>query len=351
MRLLIFGAGAIGSYVGGYLARAGQSVTFLARPAAATLLRERGLQVREARSGTEFTVRDLSVAASAAEAFDNATYDCVVLAIKSFDTAGALADLRAATPTPPPVLCLQNGVDNETEIAAALGADHVIAGTVTTPLSKPAEGELLVEKPRGLGVALGHPLSAALAQALNAAGLRTRVYRAAGPMKWSKLFLNLVGNATAAIADLPVAAVYGDARLFALESAMLRECAAVMHAYGYPFVNLPGAPVMALALAATRLPRFVAQPLLLKGVAGGRGTKMPSLHIDLHGGRARSEVGWLHGAVARHGARLGVATPVNRVLSETLEALHSGALKIEDFRRRPEALLARVAAAGAGIAK
>ena len=161
MRLLIFGAGAIGSYVGGYLAQSGQPVTFLARPAGAELLQARGLHVHDARTNTAFTVRAFSTTTSAAEAFAAGAYDCVVLAIKSFDTAEALTQLRAATPNPPPVLCLQNGVDNEIEIAAALGPDHVIAGTVTTPLSKPAEGELVVEKPRGLGVALGHQIGRA----------------------------------------------------------------------------------------------------------------------------------------------------------------------------------------------
>lgn len=345
MRVLIFGAGAIGSYVGGSLALAGQEVTFLARPAPAKQLRAEGLTVYDARDGTKFTVHNFRVAASAVEAFVAGDYDCVVLAIKSFDTAAALAEMRAATRHPPPVLCLQNGVDNETEIAAALGADHVIAGTVTTPLSKPSIHEVTIEKPRGLGVALGHPLSADLAAMLNAAGLRTEVYEAAGPMKWSKLFTNLVGNATAAILDLPVAEVYASRRLFAVEAALLRECRAVMRAYRYPFVNLPGVPVQLLAWATTSLPAPLARPLLRRVVGGGRGDKLPSLHLDLRAGRPRSEVGWLHGAVARHAAQLGRAAPVNRVLCETLEALHSGALPLEAFRHKPEALLAQLRAA------
>lgn len=48
---------------------------------------------------------------------------------------------------------------------------------------------------------------------------------------------------------------------------------------------------------------------------------MPSLHIDLHGGRGKTEVDYLNGAVVRFGLRLGVPTPINRVLNETLLAL------------------------------
>ena len=342
MRLLVVGAGAIGCYVGGYLARSGHAVTFLARPAQAAALRASGLTVRSPREDSAFTVRSLEAAGSAAEAFAGPPYDCAVLAIKSFDTAAAVADLHGATPNPPPVLCLQNGVDNEAEIAAKLGGDHVIPGTVTTPLSKSGAAELVVEKPRGLGVALGHPLSAALVEALNGAGLKTQSYPAAGPMKWSKLFTNLIGNATAAILDLPVGALYADPRLFGLERRMLRECAAVMRAYRYSFVNLPGTPVRLLAWAALSLPPAISRPVLRRAVAGGRGSKLPSLHIDLQTGRARSEVGWLHGAVARHGAALNLPTPVNRALCDTLEALHAGTLAWETFQRKPEALLARV---------
>ena len=66
---------------------------------------------------------------------------------------------------------------------------------------------------------------------------------------------------------------------------------------------------------------------------------MPSLHIDLHGGRGQTEVGFLNGAVVRHGADAGVSTPVNAVLTQTLEALTAGTLDVDHFRRNPGALL------------
>ncbi len=67
---------------------------------------------------------------------------------------------------------------------------------------------------------------------------------------------------------------------------------------------------------------------------------MPSLHIDLHGGRGRSEVGYLNGAVVRHGEAAGVAVPVNRLLTETLTALAGGALPLATYARHPEKLIA-----------
>lgn len=67
---------------------------------------------------------------------------------------------------------------------------------------------------------------------------------------------------------------------------------------------------------------------------------MPSFHIDLHGGRGRTEVSFLNGAVARHGAQVGVPTPVNALLTTTLEALSAGELPVDSYRHNPDALLA-----------
>jgi 2-dehydropantoate 2-reductase len=338
MKFLIYGAGATGAYLGGSLRRAGHAATFLVRPATAERLRATGLRLL---IGAErIDIHDLSLTTSPAEALSSDSFDCILFALKAFDTVAALDELRAATAGPPPILCLQNGVENELEMGRLFGPARVIAGTLTTAVSKSGAGEVAVERKRGLGVALGHPLSEALVDVFNAAGLNARAFakRAAGPMKWSKLLANLVGNATSAILDLSVARLFDDPRLFTVEVTMLRECLAVMRALNYPAVDLPGTPVRALALG-VRLPNVIAQPLLKRGLTTGRGGKMPSFHIDLHSRRGQTEVRWLNGAVVRYGEQCGVPTPVNRILTETLEALTEGRLRLEDFQRKPEALL------------
>jgi 2-dehydropantoate 2-reductase len=336
MRFLFLGAGAIGTYIAGSLAAHGEDVAVIEQPAIAERLAAHGLIVHR---GTRTIVqRNVRLYTSPADALGAAEHDVCVFALKSFDTESAIDGLVATGLPVPPVLSLQNGVDNEPAIAARLGADRVIAGTLTTAIAKPGIGEVVEETDRGLGVALGHPLSERIVDALNGAGLRTRAYPQAGPMKWSKLLTNLTGNATSAILDLPIAALFADRRLYEVEVAVLRECLAVMDALGFAPVDLPRTPVRALALA-TRLPRFVAQPVLRKALGSSRGDKMPSFHIDLHGGRGRTEVAWLNGAVVRHGAAHGVPTPVNRVLTDTLEALAAGRASLETFRKKPDALL------------
>jgi 2-dehydropantoate 2-reductase len=126
--------------------------------------------------------------------------------------------------------------------------------------------------------------------------------------------------------------------LFAIEMRQLREALAVMWARKLPVVDLPGTPVRALAFG-TRLPAALARPLMARAVGRGRGAKMPSLHIDLHGGKERSEVDWLNGAVVRAGNRVGIRTPVNQFLTETLLALVGTEGEGNPFRGNPAALI------------
>ncbi|WP_232547238.1 ketopantoate reductase family protein [Propioniciclava soli] len=338
MKFLFLGAGAIGTYIGGSLAASGQTVAFVEQPATAAVIRERGLRVTTA--GGVRAVDTVTVYDSPADALAAGPHDVAVVALKSFDTADAIDSLVATGASLPAILSLQNGVDNEATIAARVGASGVIAGTVVSAVGKPGVGEAVEEKHRGMGVALGHPLSDRLVAALDGAGLACRGFADADAMKWSKLLTNLTGNATSAILDLPVAALFSDADLYRVEVEVLRECLRVMRAMGLRPVDLPGTPVRLLALAAQRLPRVIAQPALTRALGSGRGDKMPSFHIDLHSGRGRSEVEFLNGAVVRHGAAHGVPTPVNEVLTRTLLALTDGTESIERFRHRPAELLA-----------
>ncbi len=344
MRFLFVGAGAIGTYVGGALASHGHAVGYIEQPGPADVIARQGLRLH--MGGTTTAVRHVQLHTSTADALAAGPYDAGVLALKSFDTAGVLDDLVASASAGgevPPLLSLQNGVDNEILIAERLGADRVISGTVTSAIGKPGIGEVIEEKRRGIGIALGSPLSEMIVGALNDARLGAKLFHDARGMKWSKLFTNLTGNATSAILDMPVGALFADRRLYEVEIAVLRECLAVMRARDHRPVDLPGTPVRALALAVERLPRAIVQPVLTRALGHGRGDKMPSFHIDLHAGRGRTEVNWLNGAVVRHGAEVGVEAPVNAVLSETLEALSHGELDIEEFRHNPDALLRRLA--------
>jgi 2-dehydropantoate 2-reductase len=338
LSILVLGAGAIGTYIGGSLALAGHDVVFLERPQVAAQLRERGLRLH--LSGNERHIPAPRVTASLGEAFENKAYDLGVFALKSYDTQGALQDLQPYNEILPPILCLQNGIDNEAALEKALGSpEKVIAGTVTSAIGRRAAGDIVLERLRGIGIAATHTLAPRLERAMQAARLNPQLYQRPLDMKWSKLLVNLVANATSAILDMKPEQIFAHPALFKLEISQLRETLAVMHVQGIHAVDLPATPVRLLAFSVRYIPAKLSRPLLAKSLGGGRGAKMPSFHIDLHSGRRQNEVDYLNGAVVRYGTKLGIPTPVNRLLNETLLALTRGDLPIDAFARQPEALL------------
>ncbi len=343
--ILIFGAGAIGTYIGGSLALTGHRVVFIERPSIVAELRERGLRLdvsidrqRGAAEPLILPPNSFGCVSSLDEAIEQEQFEIAIFAMKSFDTVATLEEIKPFADKVPPILCLQNGVDNEPLIAAAFGSKRVIAGTVTCSIARRAAGDIVLEKARGIGIAAGHDLSERLRTALNTASLNAHLYPNAADMKWSKLLANLPGSATSAIVNISPAEVFAHPGLYALEMQMINEALAVMAAQGIHPVDLPKIPVRALALA-SHLPPFLARPMLVKAVGGGRGGKMPSFHIDLHAGRKKSEVGWQQGAVVRYGEKFGVPTPVNRLLTETLLALVRGEIQITEFSQQPEKLI------------
>ncbi len=346
LKILSFGAGAIGTYIGGSLAMAGEQLVFVEQPAVADELRQRGLRLdltidkrRNAKEAYVLNSSSVVVAPSLEDALRYGPFDVALFALKSYDTAAALEGMKPFAEKLPPILCLSNGVDNEPTIANALGVDKVIPATVTSAIGRRAAGDIVLERLRGIGIAATHPLSNKLLASANSAFLNAEGFSNAAAMKWSKMLTNLIANPTSAILDMTAAQVFANRKLYKLEIQMLRECLAVMEAQNIPVVDLPGTPARALAFA-TRLPLWMSKPLLARAAGSGRGAKMPSFHIDLHSGRGKSEVEYLHGAVVRAGEKFGVPTPVNKVLTETLMKLTSKEIPLGEFAHQPEKLLA-----------
>ena len=346
LKILSFGAGAIGTYIGGSLALAGEQVVFVEQPAIADELRQRGLRLdltidkrRKLKEASVINPSGFVVAGSLEDALRYGPFDVALFALKSFDTSAALEGMKPFIEKLPPILCLSNGVDNEPAIANLLGPDKVIPATVTSAIGRRGAGDIVLEKLRGVGISTSHPLSDRLLASANSAFLNAEPFSNAAAMKWSKMLTNLVANPTSAILDMTAAQVFEDPKLYKLEIDMLRECVAVMAAQNIPVVDLPGTPAKALAFATT-LPLWLSKLLLSRAAGSGRGAKMPSFHIDLYSGRGKSEVEYLHGAVVRAGEKFGVPTPVNKVLTETLMALTNKETPLEEFAHQPEKLLA-----------
>jgi 2-dehydropantoate 2-reductase len=213
----------------------------------------------------------------------------------------------------------------------------------------PEPGIIQIEKPHHVvgisawqgNVAQGDAAPiAAIATMLNGAGFDTHVYPNAASMKWTKLLMNMVGNASSAILDESPAQLFRDPALVDVEIAAWREALAVMRGLGVAPVNFGSYPFRWLAPLIRFAPNALLRPFLRSRVGGARGNKLPSLHIDLHSNKGKSEVNWLNGAVVQAGRQVGIATPVNAWLTETLTTLVSDPAARADWRGQHGRLVA-----------
>ena len=357
MNVIVVGAGAIGGYVGARLALTGHEVTLVGRRPLAEAVAARGLHLIE--PGAQFDITNCRVVTSVADAFaGEAHFDLALFTVKTYDTQATLDELRPFADGIVRFLSLQNGVNSEELLGEAFGRDRVMAGTILNPVTVPAPGAVMLEKRKGgIGIArvgastngpTHHPSNSPtlhLSTYLRHAGFVVREYADYRAMKWSKLLLNLIGNASSAILDLNTMQVFADRRAFGIEIAALREAVRVARAGGIRFVSLPGYPVPLLAAALRFLPMALLQPVMKPLVGGGRGRKMPSLHVDLSSGKRRSEVDELNGSVVRTGQRLNIPTPANALLTSTLNDLIAGCADRSAWRHQADRLWAEYGSA------
>lgn len=342
LRILCFGAGAIGTYIGGSLALTGHQVVFLERPILADQLHQHGLRLK--LGDRQYSVDQPPIIQSLDELLlgDGTKFDAGLVAVKAYDTEEFARSLVPYRETIPPLLCLQNGVDNESQLGQVIGVERVIPGTVTSAIGRLGVGEIVLERLRGVGVTAGFPISERLVQALNEAGLSARLFANGASMKWSKMLTNLLANATSAILDMTPAQIYAHPGLVRLEIQQIKEALHVMRQLDLQPVNLPGTPLQILVWGIDWLPASLMGPLMRRVIGGGRGGKMPSFHIDLHQGRGSSEVRFLNGAVVLHGAKYGYDALVNRRLTEILEGLTDQTIAMDEYRHAPEKLLTAI---------
>jgi 2-dehydropantoate 2-reductase len=342
-KVLCFGMGAIGTYIGGSLAHAGCEVVFVERPEVIKTAQFTNIKI--SKPDDEILVVPVEVANGIGPLLRERKFDVAILAVKAFDTPGIVNSLTVIKAKLPPILCLQNGVENEPFIEEKLGKGSVIGGSITSAVGRNGLGDVRVEKLRGVGIEAGTPLSERLVEVFNLAGLNAKGYPVRADMKWSKMLTNLLVNASAAILNWSPAKILHHPVTYKIEVLQIREALAVMKKLGIHVIDLPGTSVRILITLLDVLPLRLGRVLVGTALAKGRGAKMPSLHIDLQAGRPRSEVEFLNGAVVRLGERVGVSTPVNRVLTSILMDLTEGEQDKQMYSNHPEILIKSIEAA------
>lgn len=339
MRILIYGAGAVGCFLGGQLALAGNDVVLLGRDRLRTAVERSGGLTMTLENGVTHKL-PVTVVTSAGEAFASGPFDWVAFTMKAYDTPDAIREIMAISPAlPAPIVCFQNGIGNEGLLRTVFGEEMVLEATLTTPVSTPTPGTVIEEKARGIAVATDKPFAESVRGSFEASPFEQIYHPSGASIKWSKLVSNIIANATCAILDMPPGEVYRNRDLYRIEIAALREAFDIMNRYEIEVIDLPGTSIRTLTFGVQSIPSFVLKPILTAKVAGGRGDKLPSLQLAVRQGSSRTEVAWLNGAVVNAADQLKRYTPVNHILALTLSDLVAGRLDRTIYRHNPDMLL------------
>ncbi|HYW58673.1 MAG TPA: 2-dehydropantoate 2-reductase [Polaromonas sp.] len=298
MKVAVMGAGAVGSYFGGMLARAGHDVVLITRAQHVEAIAKDGLRMQTTSFDEQVPVQ----ASAEASAVQGA--QVVLFCVKSTDTETAGELMRPHLAPDALILTLQNGVDNAVRLRRALPR-HAIAAAVVyvaTEMAGPGHvlhhgrGDLVIEPAGG---------SEAAAKALIAAGVPTEISDNVRGALWSKLILNCAYNAVSAITQLPYGKTVDGEGVRDLMGDVVAECLAVAKAEG---VQVAGDVHAAVDKLAASMPN-----------------QFSSTAQDLARGK-RSEIDYLNGLIVTRGKALGITTPANRVLWALVKLLESKSL-------------------------
>ena len=308
MRILIFGAGAVGQGVGGLLAAAGHDVTVLVRPRFRDVLTTGGLKVTGIFGEHAVAPGGVRAIVEASEA-DGETFDVAILAVKSYDTAASVDDLAVAAGDAP-VVSMQNGYGNVELLTERFGPDRVLCARVITGFTIPAPGEVDITV-HADDVRIGsfsrpdHPAAAQLAQAIDAAGLPATAVDNVEAVLWGKILYNCALNPLGAILGVHYGAL-GDSPLArAVMDAVIDEAFAVIGAGGFPCLWAD-----ADAFRETFYGRLIPPTY----------DHRPSMLQDLEAGK-RPEIDALNGAIVRLAEAHGLDAPVNRTIVSLMRFL------------------------------
>ncbi len=301
-RVAVVGAGAVGGYYGGMLARAGVPVTLVGRPPHVEAMRRDGLRLTTAAFDEHVAVEASTEPSAVAGA------DLVLVCVKSTDTESTGAQIAPHLAPGARVLSLQNGVDNAARLQAVLQRPVAPAVVyVATEMAGPGHvrhlgrGELVI--PADIAADAASALDSAAIVALFApAGVPVELSDNVIGALWSKLLLNCGYNALSAITDQPYGRLVTLPGMAQTLHAAVAECLAVAAALG---VVIPGDPFAAVRRIAESMP-----------------AQFSSTCQDLRRGKP-SEIDHLNGFVVAQGERMGVATPVNRTLHALVKALEA----------------------------
>ncbi len=299
VKIVIMGAGAIGSLFGGLLAKNGNDVNLIGRKPHVDKINQEGLIIEE-KSGEHQIKVPATVDPKTLEA-----PELIIITVKAYDTEQAIKDVQPLFKSHTYLMCFQNGLGTEEIAESILGKDHIIRGTTS-------EGALFLEPGRirhtGPGdTVFGTPneeqdsFLSHLKDVFEKAGFKTSVSDDIKRLVWEKIFVNVAINPFGALTGLRNGELLTIPQLKESMKAAVIEGVQVTEKLG---LNIKRHTPIEKAFKVAKMTAMNKNSMLQ----------------DIEKGK-RTEIDYINGALVKNGEKLGVSCPINSVLTALVKGL------------------------------
>ncbi len=309
MKILILGAGAIGSFIGAKLSLVSDVVLFSRNKAHIQKIQKEGLIIEELTGKKRkfylksiFKLEDLKH-----------NPDLIIVLVKSYDTEKAVSSVLSVRKETTLFLTLQNGIGNIEKIVKFVDSNMILAGTTAlgSALIKPGYIKHGGNGPTYIGKITGPPdkITKEIVTLFNKAGLEAYAVEDPSIYIWKKLLINTGINAITAIAQIKNGWIYENKHAKEIAQKAVEEAISVANKMGFEFKE---------DMVETML-----------NVAKATSENISSMYQDILKGK-KTEIDAINGAIVEFGEKLGVYTPINRTLTNLVKVIEKRGCNIRE---------------------
>lgn len=341
--ILIFGAGAVGQFIGGLLQKAGNNkVSFVGRVEHFDAIRREGLFIKGPR-GTE-SVGKLSFYMQLSNLPPKESFDWIFLTVKGYDLKKAVLELKNVIKDSKNVrfLLFQRGIDSYISISKIIPPDRLFFASLTANVAVITPGT--VNQVNSGGALCLAPFERKtpltdLTAIFQGIQLKIKQYRDFNSMKWSATVYEMLTDAFCALGDYTPEKLLSYSSLFELEMKAFNEALLVAKKRRVKLINLPYYNLGKIRFLNNWFPGFMKQGMIGKFIANPKNTKVPTIKNDMEKGKTESEISFINGAISHFGKIEGVSTPANDFITRELIKVITGKTSWEKYRKKPAEIL------------
>ena len=335
-KIVVFGAGAVGGYTGGQLARAGEDVLLIDPwPEHIDCIKRDGLHLK-APDG-EYSVKVPAMHLHEVQSLSSKPVDIVIISVKSYDTEWAATMMKQYLKPDGFIVSLQNSI-NEERIAGIVGWGKTVGciasgisvelyepGHIVRTLMPAAKGKLVFRVGEVHGRITGRVKQMAdILSAVDGAKATANLWGE----RWTKLVVNSMNNAVSAVTGLNSKMIVEQDGPRMASIKLGAEAVQVGVALGYDLEVIRGMTVDMLIAAGRNEPKALAEITNKLFETSKHRTEegRPSTAQDIRKGR-RTEIDYINGLVAQKGKEIGLPTPANEKITALIKRIECGELK------------------------